>query len=158
MRWAVALLVAGVVVAFVPGLAAGERFLYPSPPLVHLGPRPRPPFLISSGLVPDGLIVKFPPTSLVELVRTDAAWAIAAATLLASPLLFLWWRSSAIGFGRVAGVACCVAAAAAACVLVINRWEFEYFKPGWIWMSVPLGAALMAAAFLVAPAPRVRDE
>jgi hypothetical protein len=158
MRWAIAMLVAGVVVAFVPAIAAGERFLDPYSPLVSLGPWHRPPFNIHSGLIPDGLIVKFPPPSLVELVQTDAAWAIAAATLLASPMLFLWWRRSAIGFGRVTGVACCVAAAAAACVLVIHRWDSGYVKPGWIWTAVPLGGALMAASFLVAPAPQVRDE
>jgi hypothetical protein len=154
VRWAVALLLTGLAVAFVPALATGEEFLE-SPWVVDLDPGPASLSRFSMHTVLPGT---FPPTALSELICTDPAWAVAIATLLTSPLLFLWWRVSAIGFGRVAGIACCVAAAAAACALVLTRPDREFGSPGRLWTTVPIGAVLMAIAFLVAPPPRRGDD
>jgi MFS superfamily sulfate permease-like transporter len=165
-RWAVALLLVGFVGAFVPGLVAGERFVCSDPKWDHfnyfiedmsdatdplVGGTSHPAF---GNLV----LVPSPPKSLLDLVQTDPSWAVAAATLLIAALLFLWWRRTSTSFVRVAGIACGMAASAAVCALVLTRPDREFLSLGWIWGTVPAGGALMAAAFLVAPAPRVRDE
>ena len=169
-RCAVALLLVGLVVAFVPGLAAGDLFL----------PSPFPEFdviirsigtdrsvgtnhygfggVTTARVLVGAPVTTWPPTSLIGWVRADGSWAASAVSLLVAPLLFLWWRRSAIGFGRVAGIVCCLAASSVVCLMVLTNPVREIAPPGWIWRTVPLGGALMAAAFLVAPAPRVRDE
>jgi hypothetical protein len=171
-RWAVTLLLLGLVVAFVPGLAAGDRSVPTSSGTwdvavfgVASGTHSFAPvgsnhFGLRSAAERTTTIVddSYPLASLSELVRGSVAWAVSAATLLLAPLLFLWWRRSATGFGRAAGVASCFAAAGAVCALVLTRPDCEFVSPAAIWCFVPLGGALMAAAFLVAPPPRVRDE
>lgn len=177
---AVALLVIGLLVAFVPALVAGDRFLLdPYQASIAAWDQAIPSSAnatLTYGTVgtshygfggtsseasvsADTFVVNFgPPTSLSDLVSSDIAWAIPAATLLLVPGLFLWWRRSAVTFGRIAGAASAIAASSVVCALVLTRDWNEFVPPGWIWVSVPLGGALMAAAFVVAPAPRVRDE
>jgi hypothetical protein len=142
------------VVAFVPGLVAGERFL--------LGAER---YVIDCRTVSGYSALRVYRSlrgarsfSLPDLVRADASWTVAIATLAVAPALFLWWRRSPARFLRGAGVACCVAASAAVCTLALTRPYGEIGPLSWIWCTVPLGGALMAAAFLVAPAPQVRDE
>src|SRR5262245_43085643 len=173
VRWAVALLVLGLVVALVPGLGSGDHFLpsvftdvqwdsavpsvggatFTLAGLNHFGFR-----IESSASLAFDTFPADPSTSFAGLVTTDLAWSVAAATLLVAPLLFVWWRRSAAGFVRIAGIAACVAATGAVCALVLTRRDREYLDLYSAWITVPAGAALMAAAFLVAPAPRVRDE
>jgi hypothetical protein len=153
IRWAVALLLLGFVVAFVPGLAAGDWFL--SPDKVKLE-------LLGAGKYPNvgaywtyrGVIVP----SLIELVRYETGWAVAIGTLLGAPPLFVWWRRSAAAFVRATGALCCAAASLAVCLLALTHPLMEGLTRSWIWCAVPLGGALMAAAFLVAPPPRPRDD
>jgi hypothetical protein len=171
--WAVALVLLGFLVAFVPGLLSGDEFVPRRPtstdwysrPLSNTSFAATPAETSHAGsgvartfVIRSLTIVIDPPTSLVGLATTDLSWAVAAATLLVAPLLFLWWRRSATGFGRAAGVASCFAAAGAVCALVLTRPDCEVVSPAAIWCMVPLGGALMGAAFLLAPAPRVRDE
>jgi hypothetical protein len=165
-QWAVALLLLGSAVAFVPGLAAGDAFM-------------RTQWTTANGSLPPFTTAKWTTTtpvtfggrpfrirslsfviddSLTALVRNDPSWAASIATLVFAPFLFLWWRRSAIGFGRVAGVAACVAAATAVCGIVQLSAGREIAEPKWVWATVAIGGALMAAAFLVAPTPRPRDD
>lgn len=168
-RLAVALLLLGLVVAFVPGLIAGDEFLWSTATRKVLftngkvvrtyvvdfataTPGPSGPTRIV------GLSFLIYPTSLVELATTDIAWASSLVALGVAAGLFVWWRRTAIGFGRVVGIGSCAAAAVAVCALVLSRFDHEYVSPGWTWRTVPLGAALMAAAFVTAPAPPRRDD
>jgi hypothetical protein len=165
MRWAVAVLLAGVLVAFVPALLAGDRFIVQrfDGEAWLLGGRtgadglarlPLPEWR-GMALIPAGR----GRSSLLTIARNELPWAVSVATLLVAPLLFVWWRRSAIGFGRTAGATTSVAAAGAVCAHVLTRSVDEHVSldPMW-WTTFPAGAALMAIAFLVAPAPRVRDE
>src|SRR5262245_2447209 len=162
--WTVAMLVLGLLVALVPPLAAGDDFIYPQPEMGRIGAElVRADFgkrrtFRDIHVRDDGSYVLMPPRALAELVQYRGSWAAAAATLLAGPLLFLWWRRSAIGFGRVAGVACCVAASGAVCAVVLTHPAREFASAGWAWCFVPLGGAMMAAAFVAAPAPLRRDD
>ena len=163
-RWAVALLVLGVFAAFVPGLVAGDRFVsleYDRTAMqetvllwdrVQPAPGSHDVFVPVEVIIPDGV------TSLTGIASRDAAWAIGIVTLLFAPFLFVWWRRSAVGFGRVAGAVCCAAAGCEFSALVLTRLRDDCWSVGGIWWTVPLGAALMGAAFLVAPAPRRRDD
>jgi hypothetical protein len=87
----------------------------------------------------------------VGVLRGNAARRAAAVPLVAS---------AAIAFGRVTGVACCVAASSAVCAfaLTVAPGPLDVAMDSWGWIALPAGGLLMAAAFLVAPAPRVRDE
>jgi hypothetical protein len=173
-RLGVVLLLLGLVVAFVPGLAAGDRFLSVRWHFVVLdSPSERadaadlrrtriaPAGVYSSG-GPAGTAgeIEWPGSSLTNFVSNDTRWALAAATLLTVPLLFAWWRRSAAGFIRNAGFACSLAAAVAACAMALTHpapprnvfFEVATSRSG-LWWTVPFGAALMAAAFAVAPTP-----
>jgi hypothetical protein len=164
IRWAVALLLLGFLVAFVPGLAAGDDFVVVTSEwnVIEKGSRHddhvSAPIVLHFYVRTDGTVLRVPPTSYCDLVGDDLSWATSAATLLVAPLLFLWWRRSALRFGRGAGIACCVVASAAISALVLTRADLEYMSLAWTWGTVPLGGALMVAAFLVAPAPRPRDD
>ena len=180
-RFAVLLLLLGVVAAFVPGLAAGNgfrpcgwiskgTFLIPKPPVSGSG---------AYRITGDGARVGGDARAIVvtgnaqitytgvgsgrarlcDLVAYEPGWTAAAAALIAMAPLYLWWRRGGLAFARVAGIAACIAAAAAVCVFVlVPRTLFEE-SIGGIWWTMPLGALLMAAAFLVAPAPvRSRDD
>jgi hypothetical protein len=157
MRWAVALLVVGVVVAFAPGLAADMAFLR----VVHIWHVDgRGEWIELVGLTRfdrtrvDGSELG---TSALDLVRTEVAWAAIAASLGVVSLLFGWWRRDGFPFARWAGVGCSMAAAVSVIALVASMRGLSDVPSG-NWWTVPLGGALMAAAFVVAPAPRVRDE
>jgi len=174
-RWAVALLLLGLVVALVPGLVAGDEFLgaeingdwdvsirgvangtftFVGPGTNHAGFGGRPTHTV---LTTDAFRTPLA-DSLVDSVRTDLSWAGSLASLIVAPLLFLWWRRSAIRFGRIVGAACCVATSTVVCVTLLTHPMYEFATLGRVWLTVPLGGALMAAAFVVAPAPRVRHE
>jgi hypothetical protein len=184
-RWAVALLIIGLLGAVVPALAAGSGFL----PIEHIyrvegsrliplsspgsaGPAPMECRIsgdvLATGVNAAGLTVRgsgeakimyiAPWTSAVYLVQHDAGWAAAAAAIALAPLLFLWWRRAAVSFVRVAGLACCVAAGASVCAIVLLGQDEGSHVVGGTWWTVPVGAAVMAAAFLVAPTPRRRDD
>jgi len=95
----------------------------------------------------------------VDLVQSDAGWAAAAVSIALAPFLFLWWRRAGTSFGRIAGIACGAVASAAVCSLVLVPREGTAAVVGGVWWTVPLGGALMCAAFLVAPAPSpMRDD
>jgi hypothetical protein len=150
-RVAVALLLIGLVAAFVPGLAAGSGF------------RPCGWISISQGSVTSDcvVIVRRPigRSTLCDLVAFEPGWTAAAAALLAMAPLYVWWRRSGVPFARVVGVAACVAAAAAVCVFVLVPESDHEQAIGGCWWTMPLGGLLMAAAFCVAPAPaRARDD
>lgn len=164
MRVAVAVMVVGAVVAFAPGLAAGDRFVSVMP--IWFNPSrwdDRKDGLVwteISGRFDFSWPHRFEPlrgTSAVDLARLDSSWTIVAATLALVPALFVWWRRANFAFARAAGVACAVVASAAVVVLVKSMPGLSKL-PGGAWWTVPVGGALMAAAFVVAPAPRVRDE
>jgi hypothetical protein len=187
-RWAIVLLLIGLLAAVVPALVAGSRsrtvvYLFrtgngSTPPraIVMTTDSPTPEIYRVTGDdlsvdTNDGVVrirgsanlalttTGMPPwTSVVDLVQHDAGWAAAAASIALAPLLFLWWRRAATAFVRVAGIACCAAAGVSVCALVLFRADGAPPVDGDTWWTVPLGAALMTAAFLVAPAPRVRDE
>jgi hypothetical protein len=186
-RLGVVLLLLGLAVAAVPGLAAGDDFLPRSwtgtgcvqIPLPFAGaPTTGPgPFLIrASG---DGLSATtsagaitiqasgtftitgwpFVHSSLTGLVLHEPGWTAAAIALLSMVPFYGWWRRGGLSFGRAAGVAACVAAAAGVCVLTLAAPTGSVdVAVGAVWWTVPFGAALMGAAFLVAPAPERRGD
>lgn len=160
MRWAVALLVLGLVVAIVPSVVSGVRFVRAvivwSIPATSGQWRGRWRDVCDEhGFHPFG---PFPEgTSAIDLIRSDTAWAVVAAALALVPLLFGWWRRADVGFARTAGITCAVAASASVVALVASIPDQSHLPVG-VWWTVPLGGALMAAAFVVAPAPRRRDE
>ena len=162
VRWAVALLLVGLVVAFVPGLAAGDRFVRVRRVTIYAtlqGPAESEHWVDEGDALwawefdnawPEG-------TSACDLVRTDLGWAFVAGALAGAPALFLWWRRASLALARATGIACAIAAAVSATALATSLLHPWKLPPG-IWWTVPVGAAVMAAAFLVAPAPQVRDE
>ena len=180
-RLGVVLLLLGLAVAAVPGLAAGNAFLprlwfrvgsVTTPlPLVQVKSTgaTAAPVLTSSGNVIVSprlrvvateagaiyVITGWPsaPTSLADLVLHEPGWTAAAIALLTMVPFYAWWRRCGLSFGRIAGVATCIASAAEVCVLVLVPAPDP--PVDWrVWWTVPLGAALMGAAFVVAPAPR----
>jgi len=185
-RVAVVLLLLGLAVAVMPGLAAGDAFRPSAWICVGSWRLPFPPTAApSSGAAPTKYSIEgeevtieliggatnirakgsirivgtpFGRSSLIDLVLHEAGWTAAAVALLALAPLFVWWRRAALTFGRVAGIASSVAAAASVCLLVLvpraNPPEFV----GGVWWTVPLGAVLMGAAFVVAPAPVPRRD
>jgi len=169
VRWAVALLLTGLAVAFVPALLARDEFVtlnYPLEPLSSLDhlqpwrtmvipPSTRTVLLDGHAFQIRSLIVDW---SLLDLVLADPAWAISLATLLCAPLVFGWWRHSAASFVRLAGIACSAAPSAAVCALVLSRWPSFGGQENCTWAVIPLGGGVMAAAFLVAPPPLRRDD
>jgi len=190
IRWAVALLLVGLLGAVVPALVAGPRFLSSASvyPLAdgrviviagfagRGGPGPWVPIHYQvtgdrvSAEVEGGVLtirargtitVTSSPsawTSAADLVTHEPGWTAAAVAIALTPLLFVWWRRSGAGVPRATGIACCVAASAAVCAFVLTRPANDVVSPGWVWCTVPAGAALMVAAFAVAPPPRMRDE
>ena len=155
MRVAVAVLVIGLVVAFVPGLIAGEEFLRAVRVWFADG---HDEWLGSVYLFThERRMPRCPGTSAEYLVRVDGGWAAVAISLALAPFLFGWWRLAGAGFLRIAGTGCAVAAGASAFAFVASMRGVSNLPDG-VWWTVPLGGALMAAAFLVAPPPRVRDE
>ena len=163
---AIALLLLGVFVAFLPAIVAGDEFLRPEVDPAWVASWMQHASITevrgSGGMravVETNVPIFLPsgPTSLVGLATTDVSWAVVVVSLLVAPGLFVAWRRSAITFGRVAGVACCVAATTAVCAIVQGQRD-ESLLFGARWCTVPIGGALMAAAFLVAPPPRRRDE
>ena len=182
VRWAVAVLLLGLVVALVPGLAAGEGFVRAVDFRIHLS-LPQPGEFVSDGWVevagpneaggsfsfettpysstkppPNVTLVQICGTRASTLVRDELSWTAAAAALAIAPLLFAWWRFGNPSFGRTAGVACAVVASLTVCVLVSRMADTSWTFPAGVWWTVPAGGALMAAAFVVAPTPRRRDE
>ena len=187
-RWrvglAVALLLVGLLGAVIPALAAGTAFLpdervyqvdgskaipmsfaksAPTPvecrftgETYSVGPTPGGMTINGRGRVTLSIIA--PWTSADWLVLHDARWTSVAAAFAIAPLLFLWWRRAAWSFGRVAGIACCAAGGVSVCAIVLLGRDEGSRVVGGTWWTVPLGAAVMLAAFVVAPAPRVRDE
>jgi hypothetical protein len=189
-RLAVVLLLLGLLVASVPGLAVGDEFLSagsfgawvridegpqgPGPP----GPAPQKSpawrWVRASPAPPHvGSFVRFnadrrafwsvptvpPPLSMTNLVRHEAAWTAAALALVVTPLLFAWWRRRGASFGRGVGIACSLAGGAAVGALVLEAHSRYADAQGGVWWTVPLGGALMGAAFLVAPPPtRAGDD
>ena len=99
----------------------------------------------------------FAPSRLTDLVLYEPGWTAAAIAVLLGVPLYIWWRRGGLSFGRAAGVAMCVAAAAAVCLLVLVP-ETDGPRGRGIWWTVPLGASLMATAFVVAPAPERRVD
>ena len=177
-RCAVAVLLIGLVVAFVPGLAAEQHFVRAVETFACLQPGPgsptyrwveldapdeqggrasTAPVYTWNGIQPVQLVPIWG-TSALELVRRELGWAAAAATLAIIPLLFACWRFGNASFGRSAGVACAAVACISVCVLVGRMTDSSRLLPGGFWWTVPVGGALMAAAFLVAPPPRPRDD
>jgi hypothetical protein len=192
-RAAVALLVVGMLVASVPGLAVGDEFLSGGSlgawvRLDDPGQGPRPAgtatwsiqpaprwrgFRVSPAPPEDGSFVRFnavrsafwsvptvpPPLSMTNLVRHEAGWTAAALALVVTPLLFAWWRRRGASFGRGVGIACSLAGGAAVGALVLEAHARYGDAQGGVWWTVPLGALLMGAAFVVAPAPgRALDD
>lgn len=186
-RIAVVLLLLGVVVAFVPGLMAGSSFRpcawiasgsinLPLAPLQPMSGGATPQSYVitgddvklsgsgstfsvraSGGVVIFGLPIGR--STLCDLVAFEPGWTAAAAALLAMAPLYLWWRRGGLPFARFIGFAACVASAAAVCVFVLVPRSTHEQSVGGIWWTMPLGALLMAAAFLVAPAPvRSRED
>jgi hypothetical protein len=188
IRWAVALLLLGLLGAAIPPLVAGSG----SRTVVYLfttGNRPTAasPVVLTTDLQPSEVLrvtgddvfvdtkggvlnvrggAQFTITtsgvprwtSVVDLVQHDAGWAAAAVSIALAPFLFLWWRRSATTFVRVAGIACCAAAGLSVCALVLFGPDGAPPADARTWWTVPVGAALMAAAFLVAPPPSRRDD
>jgi hypothetical protein len=159
MLCAITLLVLGLVVAFVPGLAAENGFLR----AIHLwsgdSSETRDWWMYVPGRfhMPVLSVDRVLGTSALDLIRSEVEWAIVAASLGLVPVLFGWWRRAGVGFARTGGVGVSVAAAASVIALVGSMRGLSDLPAG-VWWTVPLGGALMAAAFLVAPTPRVRDE
>lgn len=159
-RCAIALLVVGLVVAFMPALAAGKRSVRLVEAYSSVDSLPTRTCWIE---LPAPGSLSCPPgidicgTSAMALVRSDFAWAAVAISLAVVPLLFGWSRLAGVGFGRFAGLACAVVASTSALTLVASMRGPSDLPDG-VWWTVPMGGVLMAAAFLVAPPPRVRDE
>lgn len=156
VRMAVALLVVGLFVAFVPALAAGEDFL----PVVQIpvwDDEGRSQWVQVATRHHMGRTWYLSPwTSATTMVRSDAAWAAIAISLVLVPALFAWWRGAGFRVARTAGLVCAVAASASVVALVMSM-QLSHVLAG-VWWTVPAGGALMAVAFVVAPAPRRRDE
>ena len=153
-RRSAALLLLGLFVAIVPGLLAGHEFLADQHVKSEFSPggswySDRDFYFLMRGELPP---------SLFDLMRFEHAWTVAMATLALAPGVFLWWRWSGARFARVVGAACCAVACLAVCALAFTHPYFGNDNRGWTWCAVPVGGALMAAAFLAAPTPRVRDE
>jgi hypothetical protein len=186
--FAVVLLLLGLLVTVVPGLAAGDEFRRGLPGVVVVTPvvpaqssAPAPPSgeLCFRVLTADRTvrvrnggpaitlnqtlaftITSGPPTgsSLTDLVLHEAGWTTAALGLVIAPLLFVWWQRRGVSFARMLGIACSLAAGAAVGALVFeSRARFSDAEGG-NWWTLPLGAALMGAAFVVAPAPGRRSD
>lgn len=171
-RFAVVLLLLGLAVASVPGLAAGDAFrpgtvIYS----VSRGPftwvaaqRPTQNAFTVDVTTPrvEHTFRIYPRSpwrsSLPDLVLHETGWTAAAVALLALAPLFAWWRRAGLTFGRVAGVASSAAAAASVCLLVLVPRADTFESAGGVWWTVPLGAVLMGAAFAVAPAPVPRRD
>jgi hypothetical protein len=103
--------------------------------------------------------------SLGALVSGDPFWYFAFGTLAAALAWFVWWRRSAMAYGRVLGVAASLAGAAAVRVAVGRSFVAPASPPdstwtttfgGTFWLLVAAGVCL-ALAFLVAPPPRDPD-
>ena len=188
----VVLLLFGLLVTVVPGLAAGDAFhpglpggvivtrVVPAQASATAPPSGDRSFRVSLPLVTaDGetrvrqggpaialnqtLAFTFtfgppPGSSLTDLVLHEPGWTAAALGLVLAPLVFVWWRRRGVPFARVVGIACSLAAGAAVGALVFeSRARFSDAEGG-VWWTLPLGAALMGAAFLVAPAPERRGD
>ncbi len=181
-RVALALLLIGLFIAFVPGLAAGNGFMpraWVSSGSIQIalpmasGQSQR--FATATG---DELTIDttggvltirgktsinltgswFAPSSLTDLALAEPGWAAAVAALLAMAPLYAWWRRGSLSFGRVLGAATGVVAAAAVCAMAIDSAHDLSTVTSGEWWTVPLGALLMGAAFVVAPEPVRRSE
>jgi hypothetical protein len=168
-RWAVALLLIGLGVAFVPALAGGRAFVHAIPGIFFIRPygemhRVSEWIEIADSATESDFakcgneLSPWLGTSATALVQSDLGWAAAAASLAIAPLLFAWWRFGGPSFSRLAGVVCAVVASVSVCVLVGRMTDTSRLFPDGTWWTVPAGGALMAASFVVAPAPRRRDE
>ena len=190
-RLGVVLLLLGLLVTVVPGLAAGDAFRPGVPGAVVVTPvvpaqssATAPPsgavcfrtvaadrtvrvrmvrqdgtaIALNQGVVFTFSIGPPPRSSLTDLVLHEAGWTAAALGLVVAPFLFVWWRRRGVPFARVVGIACSLAAGAAVGALVFeSRARFSDAAGGVGW-TMPLGAALMGAAFVVAPAPERRGD
>src|SRR5262245_32065840 len=121
-RCAVALLLLGLALAFVPALAAGDRFVRVRRVAIYAplqGPAETEQWVEEGDALwawefdsawPDG-------TSACDLVRSDLGWAFVAGALVGAPVLFLWWRHANFALARAGGIACAVAAGMSATLL-----------------------------------------
>jgi hypothetical protein len=162
-------LVLGAVLAFVPALAGGRAFVHAIPGIFFTRPSGEMRRVSEWIEIADSATetdfakcdIELSPllgTSATALVQGDLGWAAAAASLAIAPLLFAWWRLGGPSFSRLAGVVCAVVASVSVCVLVGRMTDTSRLFPDGTWWTVPAGGALMAASFLVAPAPRRCDE
>jgi hypothetical protein len=106
--------------------------------------------------------------SLAWLVAHDRWWTAALVLSSAPALWFWWWRRSRMAYGRLLGIALCVAGSGAAVYAMLERprvfhpwfagastWiaGSDAVRVGGTWWVLLVAHAVFVAAFLAAPAP-----
>lgn len=89
---------------------------------------------------------------LAQLIGDEPRWALPIATLVVLPLWFVWWRRTAVSFGRVAGVALSLIVGFAMWIFMLTDDSIRWSQ--FVVISLTWAVAAFVRAFSIAPDPR----
>lgn len=106
----------------------------------------------------NGVVLPLPRCSLVNALRRDWHWVLAIASFGAMPLAFVSWRFTGHSFLRAAGLMLSLTVVTSVPVLMTRSPFPTGALPSGAWWSIPIGAVLMAVAFVVGPSRATRRD